>query len=314
MTNKNNNTPAFFNGRYTTIDQVAISPFDRGFLLGDSLYEVVPVYDGSMLGGREHFRRLMDGLESIGIESPYTLADWPGVASPVLQQDEAAQLLYIQVTRGDEQTRKHRFPIDVSPTVLIFSIPFTPPIDENYQGCAGHLQDDLRWQRCNIKSTSLMGNVLAYQQLYADGFANDEALLVRDGLVVEAPSSNLFMAKDGVIFTPPVDNILPGITRTLVIDIARQWGLEVREQAPDIATFLKADEVWVTNSMEELKPVVSIDGKAVGQGLPGDIWRLLFKGFQALKTKAPIPCSVAQDFNPRAAEDFSQRAADGSSL
>jgi len=112
-----------------------------------------------------------------------------------------------------------------------------------------------------------MGNVLAYQQLYIDGVPNDEALLIRDGHVVEAPSSNLFMAKDGIIFTPPIDNILPGITRALVIDIALGLGLEV----------------WVTNSLEELKPVISIDGQAVGQAIPGKIWRQLLKSFQALK-------------------------------
>ncbi len=283
MTYKNNNIPAFFNGSYMTIDQVSISPFDRGFLLGDSIYEVIPVYAGRMLAGDKHYRRLMDGLQSIGIESPYTQADWPGIAAPVLLDNEAAQLLYIQVTRGDEQTRKHRFPVEVPPTVLIFSIPFSPPVDENHLGCAAHVQDDLRWQRCNVKSTSLMGNVLAYRQLYVDGVANDEALLVRDGRVVEAPSSNLFMAKGGVIFTPPIDNILPGITRVLVIDIARDLGMDVREEAPNIVMLKDADEVWVTNSMEELKPVISIDGQTVGQGVPGEIWFQLFKAFQALK-------------------------------
>lgn len=283
MTNKNNKTPAFFNGSYMTIDQVAISPFDRGFLLGDSIYEVIPVYSGNMLGSDKHYQRLMDGLNDIGIESPYTLSDWPGVSAPVLLEDEVAQLLYIQVTRGDEQARKHRFPIEAPPTVLIFSIPFSPPVNENHPGCAGHLQADLRWQRCNVKSTSLMGNVLAYRQLYIDGVSNDEALLVRDGRVVEAPSSNLFMAKDGVIFTPPIDNILPGVTRALVIDIALDLGMEVREQAPDIAMLKNADEVWVTNSMEELKPVISIDGQSVGLGVPGEIWSQLFKGFQEIK-------------------------------
>lgn len=283
MTNKNNKTPAFFNGRYTTIDQVTISPFDRGFLLGDSIYEVIPVYNGKMLGGEKHCQRLMDGLNSVGIRSPYTLIDWQGIASHVLMKEEASQLLYIQVSRGDEQIRKHRFPIETAPTVLIFPIPFSPPIHENYPGCAGHLHDDLRWKRCNVKSTSLMGNVLSYLQLYHDGVPNDEALLVRDGRVVEAPSSNLFMAKDGVIFTPPVDNILPGITRALVIDIALSLGMEIREQAPDIEMLKTADEVWVTNSMEELKPIISINGQPVGKNVPGEIWLQLFKGFQAIK-------------------------------
>jgi len=283
MTNKNSKTLAFFNGSYMSIDKVAISPFDRGFLLGDSIYEVVPVYRGKTLGGAQHYQRLMDGLKAIGIQSPYTLSDWAGICAPVLLADEEAQLLYLQVTRGDEQVRNHRFPIEAPPTVLIFSIPFTSPIDKDYPGCAAHLQDDLRWQRCNIKSTSLMGNVLAYQQLHSDGVGNDEALLVRDGFVVEAPSSNLFMVKNGVIFTPGIDNILPGVTRALLIDIALNLAIEVREQAPSIEMLKRADEVWVSNSMEELKPIVSIDGQPIGLGVPGEIWRQLFAGYQQLK-------------------------------
>jgi len=282
MTNKNN-TPAFFNGSYMAIDQVVISPFDRGFLLGDSVYEVIPVYNGEMLGGEKHCQRLMHGLHAVGIESPYTPDEWQGIAAPVLLEREAAQLIYIQVTRGDEQVRKHRFPIEAPPTVLIFPVPFSPPVTEHYPGCAGHLQDDLRWQRCNVKSTSLMANVLAYRQLHSDGFTNDEALLVRNKRVVEAPSSNLFMAKNGTIFTPPIDNILPGVTRALVIDIAQRLGMDIREEAPGIDMLKNADEVWVTNSMEELKPITSIDGRLVGRGVPGEIWRRLFKGFQDLK-------------------------------
>ena len=282
MTNKNN-TPAFFNGNYMPISQVCISPFDRGFLLGDSIYEVVPVYHGKMLGGKEHLQRLLNGLTSIGIQSPYSVDDWAGVCAPVILESEAAQLLYIQVTRGDEQVRKHRFPVASSPTVLIFPIPFSPPIDASYLGCAAHLQEDLRWQRCDVKSTSLMGNVLAYQQLHQEGAADDEALLVRNGLVVEAPSSNLFMAKGNTIYTPPIDNILPGITRALVISTAKRAGYDVKEQSPNPLQLKEADEVWVTNSYEELKAITSIDGHPVGSGLPGDIWRRLLDEYQKLK-------------------------------
>ncbi|MEZ9579919.1 MULTISPECIES: aminotransferase class IV [unclassified Vibrio] len=283
MTNEINKSAAFFNGTYTTMDQVRISPFDRGFLLGDSIYEAVPAYDGKMLDYKRHGQRLLNGLNTVGIESPYTLDGWKEIIEPLIDPSEPAQLLYIQVSRGDEQVRKHRFPVNAEPTVLIFSIPFALPIDENYPGCAGHLQEDLRWKRCNVKSTSLMGNVLAYHELYTNGVALDEALLVRDGYVVEAPSSNLFMVKDGVIFTPPVDNILPGVTRDVTIDIANQQGITVHEEAPTVEMLKDADEVWVTNSMEELKPVITIDGQAVGDGKPGAIWLQLFKGFQALK-------------------------------
>ncbi|MBY4675412.1 aminotransferase class IV [Marinobacterium arenosum] len=283
MITEKSSCPAYFNGRYMALDEVAISPLDRGFLLGDSIYEVIPVYHGVGLGAERHWQRLMAGLQAVGIESPYALSDWPGVAAPLLSADEPAQMLYVQVTRGVEGSRKHRFPVLAEPTVLLFSTSFQPPIDGSYAGCAGHLQADLRWQRCNVKSTSLMGNVLAYRQLYTDGVADDEALLVRDGRVVEAPSSNLFIACDGVIRTPPLDNILPGVSRSLVIELARGEGLKVIEQAPDIAQLTAADEVWVTNSYEELKPIVTVDGDPIGSGRPGPVWRCLLERYQALK-------------------------------
>jgi len=131
-----------------------------------------------------------------------------------------------------------------------------------------------------------MGNVLAYRQLFLDGRAEDEALLVRDGRVVEAPSSNLFMVKNGTIWTPPVNNILPGVTRDLVIGLARSLGLEVREQSPTVEQMRAADEAWVTNSLEELKPLTQLDGQPLGRGVPGPVWRQLLDAFQALKGTA----------------------------
>ena len=283
MTHIAPNYAAWWQGEYMTLSQVSISPLDRGFLLGDSIYEVIPCYQGKALAADEHWQRLVNGLAAVGIEVGYSIADWQAIAAPLLVAEETAQLIYVQVSRGAESSRKHRFPVEAAPTVLMFSIPFTPPVTHEFPGCAAHLQQDLRWQRCDVKSTSLMGNVLAYRQLDLDGHGQDEALLVRDGVVFEAPSSNLFMAKDGVIYTPPVNNILPGVTRSQVIALARQQGFEVREQAPDIELLKAADEVWVTNSMEELKPVITLDGQPVGHAEPGAIWRQLFNAFQSLK-------------------------------
>jgi D-alanine transaminase len=284
MTNKNNKYSAFFNGQYMPIEAVAISPFDRGFLLGDSIYEAIPAYHNHMLASELHLQRLSDGLHSVGIKSPFSTEQWTDICNRILLPNQDEQLVYIQVTRGNEQQRKHRFPVTAEPTVLVFSIPFNSPIDAQYKGCAAHLQNDLRWQCCHVKSTSLMANVLSYRQLHLDGVANDEALLVRDGLVVEAPSSNLFIAKNTTIYTPPVDNILPGVTRALVIDIAIQQGYEVKEITPSIKQLKNADEVWVTNSLEEIKPIISVDNQPIATGQPGDIWRQLFDAFQTFKT------------------------------
>lgn len=283
MTHDNNNSPAFFNGQYMPLNQVKISPLDRGFLFGDGIYEVVPVYQGKALGGEQHWQRLLQGLQTSGIELAMTLEDLVQTAQPLLDANEAAQMLYVQVTRGVEASRKHRFPVQAEPTVLMFSSSFTPPISQDYSGCRAWLQQDLRWQRCSVKSISLMGNVLAYHQLWQNGVAQDEALLVRGDKVVEAPSSNLFAVIDGVIVTPPVDNILNGVTRGLVIEQAKALGFEVREQAPAIYDLTRAAEVWVSNSYEELKPVVRLEGKPVGDGKPGPVWRQLFQSYQTLK-------------------------------
>jgi len=283
MTENNNDLPAYYNGKYMTLSQVSISPLDRGFLFGDSVYEVIPFYQGKALGGFEHWQRLMISLDDIGMTSPYSIADLENIVAPLLDKAQAAQILYVQITRGVESSRKHRFPVKSEPTILIYSQPFEPPIDLSYTGCEAHFQQDLRWQKCHIKSTSLMGNVLAYQTLYNSGYENDEALLIRDSLVVEAPSSNLFIVKEGKVFTPPLDNILAGVTRNKVIQLIDALGLPFCERAPSIQEVQAADEVFVTNSYEELKPITRIAGTQVGSGKPGEVWKQLFEAYQMLK-------------------------------
>ncbi|MEP4890583.1 MAG: aminotransferase class IV [Aliiglaciecola sp.] len=279
----NNDSAAYFNGQYLPLSQVSISPLDRGFLFGDGIYEFVPVFNGKALGGEQHWQRLLEGLKSVDIPLTYSVQDLKDIAQPLLSDGEPTQILYVQITRGVEAVRKHRFPVDAKPTVLMFSTPFTSPFDITYPGCDAYFQEDLRWQRCSIKSISLMGNVMSYLQLAKDGVANSEALLIRGEHVVEAPSSNLFMAKGGVVFTPPVDNILAGVTRQLIIDIAENQGIEVRQVFPTVSEVKQADEVWVSNSYEELKPIISIDGDKVGDGKPGPIWQRLFSSYQLLK-------------------------------
>ncbi|GAB2676573.1 aminotransferase class IV [Aliiglaciecola aliphaticivorans] len=279
----NNDCAAYLNGQYMPLREVNISPLDRGFLFGDGIYEVVPVYNGKALGGVQHWQRLLEGLNSVDIPLDLTVQELSNIAQPLLTDNEPAQMLYVQITRGVEAVRKHRFPVDAKPTVFMFSTPFTPPIDMSYPGCDAYFQQDLRWQRCSIKSISLMGNVMSYMQLAHDGVANSEALLVRDEYVVEAPSSNLFIVKNGVIFTPPVDNILAGVTRKIIIDLAESQGIPVKQLAPTVEQVKQADEVWVSNSFEELKPIISIEGEKVGAGKPGPIWQRLLSSYQRLK-------------------------------
>lgn len=283
MTERNNMSLAFFNGKYMLLNEVAISPFDRGFLFGDSIYEVIPVYSGKMLEGELHLQRLLSGLSAVGIESPYSLLEWRGLITNIIIGAEATQMIYIQVTRGVEESRNHRFPIKALPSVLIFATPFTSPVDLSYPGCFATLQTDKRWQNCHIKATSLLANVMAYRQLYLEDKPQDEALFIRNGYVVEAASSNLFMVKDKVIYTPPIDNILPGVTRHIILQIAKKLHYQVHEIAPDANTLEKADEVWVSNSIEELKPIIKIDDHCIGSGKPGEVWREFWLHYQSKK-------------------------------
>ncbi|MGB0944819.1 MAG: aminotransferase class IV [Marinomonas sp.] len=277
--------PAFYNGDFMTLSQVSISPMDRGFLFGDSVYEVIPAFHGQMLGDFEHFQRLMQSLTKIDLNLPYSIDDLMSICQPLLSDKNACELIYIQVTRGVEAIRKHRFPVMAEPTVLIYSQPYDVPFALDYQGSHAYFQEDLRWQKCDIKSTSLMGNILSYQQLYQQGHENDEALLVRDELVVEAPSSNLFIVKGKVVYTPPLNNILAGVTRDLVIKLIHEASLELEEITPTKEMLLDADEVWLTNSIEELKPIITIEGKSIGSGKPGPIWQQLFSAYQELKSQ-----------------------------
>ena len=280
----NKSLPAFYNGDFMTLSQVNISPLDRGFLFGDSVYEVIPAFNGNLLGGVAHFQRLITSLESIGLSLPYSIDDLLSISQSLLAKRQPNVLLYVQITRGVEAIRKHRFPVKASPTILIYAQPFEVPFGLDYSGSHAHFHEDLRWQKCDIKTTSLMGNILAYQQLYQQGHENDEALLVRDELVVEAPSSNLFMMKNGTIYTPPLDNILTGVTRDKVIQLIKEAGLPLIESAPTKDSILAADEVWLTNSLEELKPIICVDGQTIGTGVPGPIWKQLFSAYQKLKT------------------------------
>ncbi len=281
------NEIGFFNGDYMPLQDIRVSPFDRGFLFGDGIYEVTPIYNNRPLGGTEHYQRLIKSLMEIGIESPYSIEEWEEKMTPLLDPNNSAEMLYIQVTRGVEPVRKHRFPVDVPPTVFAFVMSFNPPISLDYQGCHAHLLPDLRWKRCDVKSISLIGNILSYHQLYEKRAENDEALLTRtDGKnthIVEAPSSNVFAVVDDVIISPPLDNILVGVTRSMVIEDAKRLGLPIIECPLSLENLRRASEVWVTNSYEELKPIVMIDGDPVGDGRTGKIWKQLFMAYQERK-------------------------------
>ncbi len=268
----------FLNGDYMPIEEAKISPLDRGFLFGDGIYEVIPSYFGEMVGFKGHINRLNDGLNEIGIELNWNDAQWQTLCDTLIEKNGAGPLgLYLHVSRGTDTKRFHAFPVNVTPTVfaMAFEIPVakTPDLVTVGKGYALSSSEDLRWQRCQIKSTSLLGNVLHFQEGYEAG--SQETLLYNsNNELTEASSSNIFIVKDGVIATPIQDNqILPGITRRLLIDIlAKEGSIPLEERIITLEEVNAADEIWITSSTKEIVPVTQLDSKKVGDGNVGTVW------------------------------------------
>lgn len=268
---------AFLNGTYLPLEEAKISPLDRGFLFGDGIYEVVPSYAGKMVGFAPHIERMNNGLTAIGIDLGWSQSDWADLCAQLIEKNGAGNLgIYLQVSRGADSKRFHGFPENVTPTVFAFAFNIAPPpvadkaLAKKYTASTAR---DLRWERCQIKSTALLGNVLHFQQGQEQG--NDETLLFNaDNQLTEASSCNAYIVKDGVVITPPLDNqLLPGITRQLLLDILRRdGGITVEERTVSMDEVRNADEVWITSSSKEIGAVVEIDGVPVGNGEIGDIW------------------------------------------
>jgi D-alanine transaminase len=268
---------AYLNGQFLPIEQAKISPLDRGFLFGDGVYEVVPSYEGKLVGFLPHLQRMNEGLEAIGISTGWSENQWLDLCLKLIQQNGAGNLgIYLQISRGTYETRAHRFPDKVNPTIFAFcfEIPPAPVADKSLaKTYTVSTARDIRWDRRDIKSTSLLGNVLHYQQGVEQG--NQETLLYNEhNELTEASSCNAFIVKNGTVITPPLDHQkLPGITRQILIDILRNDGnIIVEERAVTMNEVAEADEVWITSSSREIAPVIAIDSVPVGDGQIGDVW------------------------------------------
>ncbi len=275
----------FLNGKVLPIDEAKIPVLDRGFIFGDGIYEVVPVYSRVAFRLDEHLARLERSLAAVAIRNPFTRAQWRDVIYRIVDaQPFDDQGVYFQVTRGVAK-RDHAFPKNVEPTVFVMSNPLVPPAAEQVEkGGRAITAEDNRWLRCDIKSVSLLGNCLL-RQLSAEAGAT-ETILFRDGKLTEASSSNVFIVKAGTVISPPKGNlILPGITYDVVVELARANGvaLELREVAE--SEVRAADEVWVTSSSKEVFPIVELDGRKVGDGRPGPAFRRMYQLYQEFKQK-----------------------------
>ena len=273
----------FLNGEILPIEQAKIPVLDRGFIFGDGIYELVPVYSRVPFRLDEHLNRLERSLREVRIRNPYSRAEWRDVIQRLIAaQPFEDQGLYFQVTRGVAK-RDHAFPQGVEPTVFAMANPLvTPPAGLVERGATARSATDYRWQRCDIKSISLIGNCLLRQLSAEAGEA--ETILFRDGLLTEASASNVFVVKAGVIQAPPKSNlILPGITYDVVVELASDAGLPLELRDVPEAEVRMADEVWVTSSSKEILAIVSLDGKPIGDGKPGPMFRRMYALYQEFK-------------------------------
>lgn len=277
------NDIAYLNGEFLPIEEARIPVLDRGFIFGDGVYEVIPVYSKHPFRMAEHLRRLQYSLDKVRIANPHQDSAWARLTDELVQRNAGDdQSIYLQVTRGVAK-RDHAFPKGVTPTVFMMSTPLvTPAAAVVESGVACITAQDYRWLNCDIKSVSLLGNCLL-RQLSADVGAA-ETILFRDGQLTEASASNVFVVKDGVLLTPPKDNlVLPGITYDVVLEIARAREFELQVRPVTEAEVRNADEIWVTSSTKEVLAVTTLDGKPVGNGKPGLLFRRMHALYQQFK-------------------------------
>lgn len=273
----------YLDGRLVAAGEACVSVFDRGFLFGDGVYEVVPCYGGRLFRPEAHLRRLQGSLDAVRIANPHGIEAWRAILEDLVARNGGGDLsVYLQVTRGVSR-RDHAFPPDAAPTVFAMASPIYSPDPRSLsEGVAAVTRDDIRWQRCDIKAITLLANVLLRQEAIDAGAA--EAILVRDGYATEGAASNLFVVHDGVIRTPPKGpSLLPGITRDLVVELADKHGLACEQREVSVESLRRADEIWLTSSTREVVPVTVLDGQHVGQGRPGPLWRQVYGLYQTCK-------------------------------
>ncbi len=272
----------YLNGDYIEKSSAKISVLDRGFLFGDGIYEVIPVYKSSPFRLAEHIERLNYCANAIGLNSPHDLAQWQSIIDTVIEKNGGGHLsIYLQLTRGVEQQRQHDFPENTPLTVLVMANPLSPAIAK-LSAIKTTLLDDIRWQNCHIKSISLLGNILLHQQAKALGY--QEAILHREGIITEGSTTNVFLVKNNEIYTPPKSHhILGGITRELIIEFCQQLSIVVHQQQITIDDIYQADEVWLASSSREISPVTQINDKIIATGAIGPTTQKVHKAFQAFK-------------------------------
>jgi len=275
----------YLNGDFMPIEQAKISVLDRGFIFGDGVYEVIPVYSRRPFRLAEHLVRLQSSMDAIRLANPHPASKWTELVGKIIAGNPwEDQNVYLQITRGAAK-RDHAFPKGLKPTVFVMASELVPPSAELVtSGAKAIVLPDYRWLRCDIKSTSLLGNCMLRTLAADEGCA--EAILVRDGALTEASASNVFIVKNGTVLTPPKSHlILPGITYDVVLEILRANAIahEVRPVAE--SELRSAEEIWVTSSSREVLAITMLDGKPVGSGKPGPVGERVHALYQQYKAK-----------------------------
>ncbi len=279
------NSLVYLNGQFIALNEAKISVMDRGFIFGDGVYEVVPMYHRQLFHADQHLARLFRSMLAIGLPNPHAKEEWIRLIGQVTAaQTSNDQLVYLQVTRGVAK-RSHAFPQDVHATVFIMSSPLLLPSEQaRAQGVACASMEDQRWLRCDIKSISLLGNVLAAQ--YAVEHDAVETIQFRDGFLTEGASSNIWIVRHGRLMAPPKDHrILEGIRYGLIEELCTACGIMLETRQIARAEVFRAEEVLLTSAGREILPVTSIDGKTIGTGKPGPVFQGLYAAYQQAKPK-----------------------------
>ena len=280
-------TLCYLNGEYTALNLAKVSVLDRGFLFGDGIYEVVPVYERHVFRFDEHMARLDRSLAKVRIANPHTAAEWLVRCRQLIAANPASdQLLYLQVTRG-VAPRDHVMPTDIEPTVFMMTSALKPPsAEQRHRGVACISARDFRWERGDIKSISLLGNVLARQMSADHGAA--ETIMFRDGFLTEAAACNVWVVQEGAVLGPPKsEHVLEGIRFELIRELCEEEGIAFNLRPISEGEVTAADELMLSSATKEVLPVTTLDGESVGHGAlrgkPGPVYARLYGAYQRAK-------------------------------
>ncbi len=276
----------YLNDHFMPLEKAHVSIMDRGFLFADGVYEVIPVYAGKLFRLEKHLARLQRSLDAIHLDYKIDYAFWAKTLKQLVIYNTALganQSVYVQITRGTADPRAHVFPDDSTPTIFCRCNKFTPKtIEALREGINVITHPDIRWEYCFIKSIALLPNVLLSED--AKKANAHEAILFRDDVLTEGASSNVFLVKNDVLYTPPLSNqILGGITRDLILELAKKHKLAFEESELTKTDLLQADEVWISSSTREVVPVINCDGQKIGNGKAGPTWENMINWYRSYK-------------------------------